>query len=289
MGKIFEKEINILTDDEPMGAEFHVCECGYEECSANKPYEYIPIDYWVIHYCLDGEGYFQVREKQTHIHAGDIFMIPPHARNKYYPEPKNPWIYQWIGLRGSLVQPILEKCGLTPEEHVLHHKVDLKLQTMYEQVFDNFHKEHELKAVGITFQLLDYIRNNVYNRKKDHLTSGELYFEAAVNYINKNYAGNIAISDIADAVSIDRTYVFKLFQKFTNMSPSQYLQTYRLDKACVLLRKSSLSVTDIAYAVGFQQSPYFSKLFTQYKGVTPSKYRKEFIQMQIEQNVDLEG
>ena len=62
------------------------------------------------------------------------------------------------------------------------------------------------------------------------------------------------------------------------MSPSQYVQHYRLDKACVLLRKSSMSITDIGYAVGFQHSPYFTKLFTQYMGVTPSEYRKEFMQ-----------
>lgn len=272
-----------MTDDQPMGEEFHLCECGYEECRPTKPYEFITIDYWVIHYCIDGEGYFQVKDHQTHIHAGDIFMIPPYTRNKYYPKAENPWTYQWIGMKGTLARQFLEECGLTPESHVLHHKIDLKLQTMFEQVFDNFHEKHRLKAFGITFQLLDYIKNNVYNSTSDSLTSGELYYHAALNYISKNYTNNITISDIATAANIDRTYLFKLFQKFTGKSPSQYLQNFRLDNASVLLRKSSLSVTDIAYMVGFQQSSYFSKMFTQYKGVTPSEYRKEFIRMQIEE------
>lgn len=110
------------------------------------------------------------------------------------------------------------------------------------------------------------------------LTPSEIYFQTALNYIQKNYTNNISISDIAATASIDRTYIFKLFQKYTKQSPSQYLQSFRLEKACVLLRKSSLCVTDTAYAVGFQQPAYFSKLFTQYKGITPSQYRKEFLQ-----------
>lgn len=287
MAKFFEKEIAILTRDEPLFEDFQLCECGYEECQPTKPYEFIPIDYWVIHYCIDGEGYFQIRDKQNHIHPGDIFMIPPHTRNKYYPHQKNPWSYQWIGLRGDVVPQILKKCGLTSEEYILHHKIDLRLQTLFEQIFDNFHTEHELRAFGITFQLLDYIKNNVHNRKQDHLTSGELYFHAALNYIHKNYVDNITIADISTAASIDRTYLFKLFQKFTNMSPSQYLRTYRLDKAAVLLRKSSVSITDIAYMVGFQQAPHFTKLFTQYKKMTPSDYRKDFIQMNMSKDSEI--
>lgn len=282
MGRFFENEISILTDDKPLGTEFHLCECGYEECRPTKPFEFITIDYWVIHYCIDGEGYFQINDQISHIRAGDIFMIPPHTSNKYHPNTENPWSYQWIGLNGTLVRKVLEICGLTPESYILHHKVDLKLRTLFEQVYDNFQKDNRLKALGITFQLLDYIRNNVYNQTLDHLTSGEMYYHAALNYISKNYMNNITISDIAAATNIDRTYLFKLFQKFANMSPSQYLQTFRLDNAVVLLRKSSFSVTDIAYMVGFQQASYFSKMFTQYKGMTPSEYRKEFIKMQLE-------
>lgn len=287
MGKIFEKEISILTNDKPLGTDFHLCECGYEECRPNKPYEYILIDYWVIHYCVSGEGHFYIKDHYTHIHAGDVFIIPAHTKNKYFPDEKNPWIYQWIGLSGNIVPLLLKKCGLTPEEYALHHKPDSRLQTLFEQIHDNFHNERELKAIGITYQLLDYIRNNIYNGKQDHLTSGELYFQTALNYIQKNYPDNITISDIAAAANIDRTYVFKLFQKYTQQSPSQYLQTFRLEKACVLLRKSSLSITDTAYAVGFQQPAYFSKLFTQYKGISPSQYRKEFLRSYLENNHEI--
>lgn len=141
----------------------------------------------------------------------------------------------------------------------------------------NFNENVILKVFLQLFLLFDYLGNHLRLKQKAELSTTEVYFNAILNYIHKNYADNISISDIATANNIDRTYVFKLFQKYLKISPSQYLQQYRLSKACTLLRKTSLSITDISYTVGFQHAPYFTKLFTQYIGETPSEYRKEYM------------
>lgn len=277
MEKLFEKEISILMNEEAIGEEFHVCESGFEQCRPAKPYEFIPIDYWVIHYCVDGEGYFQVRDQQNHIHAGDLFMIPAHTKNKYYPDPEHPWSYRWVGLRGTLVETLLARCGLSSENYLLHHMQDSRLESLFEQVHDSMQGDHRLRTLGNAMELLDYLEHDVHNRKQDSLSPGKSYYNNALHYIHKNYFNNISVSDVAEATNIDRTYIFKLFQKYSGISPSQYLQQYRLDKAAILLRKSNLSITDVSYAVGFQHSPYFTKLFTHYKGMTPSEYRKTFL------------
>ncbi len=277
MGKIFEDDTGVLLNHASMSNEFQLYECGYEECKPGKPYEFIPIDYWVIHYCIAGEGYFQILDKQNHIQAGDLFMIPPHTRNKYYPDSKNPWSYRWVGLRGKNVKRILSLCGLSPENYIIHHNVDSNLDRLFERVYLDLQKGQHLMAHGSVFYLLDYIQNNIRNVQLDHLSPGEAYFHQILNYIHKNYFNDISISDIAENNNIDRTYVFKLFQKYMGISPSQYLQHYRLDKACVLLRKSSLSITEIGYAVGFQHSPYFTKVFKDYIGTSPSEYRKDYM------------
>lgn len=80
MGKIFKNDVSVLFNNNPISKDFHLYECGYEECKPTKPYEFVPIDYWVIHYCIAGEGIFQIEDKQNHIKAGDIFMIPPYTK-----------------------------------------------------------------------------------------------------------------------------------------------------------------------------------------------------------------
>ena len=67
-----------------------------------------------------------------------------------------------------------------------------------------------------------------------------LYFNQAIHFIHKNYFNNISIADIATAANIDRTYMYKLFQKYTKQSPSQYLQQYRLEKAKHFITEKAL-------------------------------------------------
>lgn len=276
METFFEDDTGILMMDHPLMPNFHLCECGYEECKPTKPYEFIPIDYWVIHYCVFGEGYFHIANTQNVIQAGDIFILPPHMRNKYYPNQSNPWSYRWIGLRGSDAENILSMCGISSSNCVLHRTPDAQLDSLFQKVYADSYYGNRLGALGSVFQILGHLQNTIKNSQDEHLTSSEVYFQQLLSYIHKNYFNSITISDIAEANNIDRTYVFKLFQKFKNVSPSQYLQHYRLDKASTLLRKTSLSITDIGYAVGFQHTPYFTKLFHEYIGLTPSEYRREF-------------
>ncbi|MGH1847233.1 helix-turn-helix transcriptional regulator [Enterococcus gilvus] len=88
---------------------------------------------------------------------------------------------------------------------------------------------------------------------------------------------NLSVNQIAEEKNIDRTYLYKLFQTHKGIGPSEYIQDLKLQKACSLLRKSSLTITEIAYETGFSSSSYFSKFFHSKITISPSAYRKKFI------------
>lgn len=277
MGKIFKDHSDVYFDDDRISDEFHLYECGYEECLPAKPYEFKPLDYWVVHYCVHGEGYMEIQGQTRHLKAGDLFIIPPFTRNKYYPDLENPWAYRWIGLFGTIVPKYLEKCSFSKESCFLHYKVDNTLENLFESVYDSYRFNHKLQAMGNVFHLLDYLQNHLAVNREDQLTAGEIHFHSILKYIHQNYFNEISVQGIAQEMNIDRTYIFKLFKKYMQISPSQYILRYRLDKASVLLRKTALSITDIGYAMGFNTPAYFSKMFTEYIGTTPSGYRKKYL------------
>ena len=131
--------------------------------------------------------------------------------------------------------------------------------------------------IGCFYLLLDYLRNVREQSMGAALLQSEVLYQNLLHYIHLHYFQDISIAQMAEENNIDRTYIFKLFKKYQHTSPSQYLLEYRLDKACMLLMKTSLSITDISFAVGFQNAPYFSRQFVRYKGMTPSAYRKQFL------------
>lgn len=277
MSSVFRNRIGLSFYETHVGEDLNICEAGYEQCRPTKPYEFIPIDYYAIHYCLRGEGIFQVQNNVQHIYPGDIFMIPPHTPNKYFPIPENPWFYRWVGVHGKAAQEILKGCGLTREHFCIRHQVNSELESYFEKVYIACKEKQDLKAIGNLYHLLDYIKNNQQDSLIPLLSQSEVHYNELLRYIHQHYFQDITIASMAADNNIDRTYIFKLFKKYKNTSPSQYLLEYRLDKACLLLMKTSLSITDISYAVGFQNAPYFSRQFTKQKGMTPSAYRKNFL------------
>ncbi len=63
----------------------------------------------------------------------------------------------------------------------------------------------------------------------------------------KFFSNNLSISQLASEYNIDRSYLFKLFQRYEQTNPSIYVQNLKLQKACSLLRKSSLTITEISF------------------------------------------
>ena len=78
-------------------------------------------------------------------------------------------------------------------------------------------------------------------------------------------------------MGISRSHLFRSFQNYVRKSPKEYLSEYRIKQACHLLKETTLSVSAIAYSVGFANNLYFSKAFKKQKGIGPSEYRKKHV------------
>lgn len=102
-----------------------------------------------------------------------------------------------------------------------------------------------------------------------------LSLTAMIGVIQKNYPGKLLLKDISSAGSCCKTKCTSLFQRYLSVSPMQYLNNYRLEKGCAMLRNSSMSVTDVTYAYGFSGTSYFCELFHRHYGITPNEYSKE--------------
>lgn len=272
----FEDNVSILINSNKLDSEFHLYEVGYEKCRPTKPFEYIPINYWVLHYCMEGEGYFSTPSvPKQKITAGDIFLIPANSRNMYYPNPDNPWTYRWVGFSGEAANLYMEKIGFNQTNCILKGSIDVKMSTLFEMIYLDFKQNNLFAALSKTFSLFECLTKKIHAQIPKN--ASEELFENILIYIDENFTSNLQINEIARIHNIDRTYLFKLFVKYNEGSPSTYIQKLKLEKSCSLLRKSSLNVTDISYQTGFSSPSYFSKFFVSKMKMTPLQYRNSFI------------
>ena len=71
-----------------------------------------------------------------------------------------------------------------------------------------------------------------------------------------------------------KQYTIKKFHEYLNMTPSQYLNKKKIDKAIELLLSTELSILNIAFECGFNNIEYFDKIFKKTMGLTPLRYRQ---------------
>ena len=141
---------------------------------------------------------------------------------------------------------------------------------------------NELKRCGTLFHLFALLTASKQTststpEKPQYDYSSSTYFEHALQFIQFNYNRNIQISDIADYIGITRSYLFNIFKQNLNLAPKEYLLQYRMDKAKEFLEETTDSIQDIALSVGYNDALAFSKMFRHIVGVSPSQYRKSFL------------
>jgi AraC-like DNA-binding protein len=81
------------------------------------------------------------------------------------------------------------------------------------------------------------------------------------------------VGELADAVSQDRSQLFRRVKQLFGESPSDLIRRMRVEEGRRLLTEGSATVTDVAYAVGFNSLSYFCRCFQDAYGSTPAAYR----------------
>lgn len=93
-------------------------------------------------------------------------------------------------------------------------------------------------------------------------------------FIENNYSDiNLSLQSIASYLKMSPAYVGRIFKQYEGGSVGDYLNGYRLDKACELLIESNYNVKEIADFLGFNNASYFITLFKKKYGVTPKEFR----------------
>lgn len=131
-------------------------------------------------------------------------------------------------------------------------------------------------ASAILIEISNQFRSNMQNTPV-----GNRRFEEIVAYINATYRDEVSISDIADKFGYNAKYMARLFRKYLNMSPKDYLLALRLKVAELKLLDTTDTVATIAKNCGFSNEYYFMRLFKKKYGISPSTYRNAYSMQNI--------
>lgn len=145
-------------------------------------------------------------------------------------------------------------------------------------LLENEIKEKEpgyvFQSTAFFMQVIGFLSRCYSNSEAPELQS-VLRIGEIISHMEHHYAGPITLSHLARVGHMSKSSLQRAFKDATGFSPIDYLIRLRVGKACEWLKNSSLTVTEIAFKVGFTDSNYFTRQFTKIRGIAPREFRRQ--------------
>ncbi len=162
-----------------------------------------------------------------------------------------------------------------------HQETGRQIQDIYRMSKDpspDYELRVHLILTGIWLNLYRYYRSLPASEQQPQKHLARL--KEILSYIQDHYTQEITLDEIADHVNICKSECCRFFKKYMKMTIFEYILFLRIQNSLPLLRAGE-SVTRIAGLTGFSTSAYYGQIFKRYMGCSPSRYRKEHMDVPV--------
>ncbi|MGL4736566.1 MAG: helix-turn-helix domain-containing protein [Cellulosilyticaceae bacterium] len=236
-----------------------------------------------ITYFVKGEQVYTVGNENYPLESGDLFITLPGEQHSSGGHPKDKSHIFYMQIHPEAVRKLCYDEAEASEllSDLLQIKVrafrgsrtlEVLLQQLlqYGQEKTTYHKTR-IQATVVEY-LMEVVRHahQIENREKCSMME-------VVDYIQEKIEEPLSIRMLAVYMGLSEGRLKANFRKEIGMPPGEYILRQKVKRAKVLLEEPSLSITDIAYQLGFSNSQYFATVFKRFSAVTPKEYRRTFI------------
>jgi len=233
-------------------------------------------NFYEVYFLEKGFCQYFIDDKIYEVHAGDVVLIPEGVIHKtVYKDTNHSRRLLYCAeacVPSELVAQLSSAAYLFRNEDISH-----KIRMIFDEIDEEYSGEDAFseKVILGNVKLLFYHLARNAGKAIPH-SAGNGYVAQTIDYIKKNFSGDIRLPLLAERSSVCPEHLSRIFKKETGFCISEYLTMIRLQNAAQLLRSQpNLSVSEIAARCGYNDSNYFSEQFKKYNGVSPLAYRKK--------------
>ncbi len=226
----------------------------------------------------DGAGWLETSAttRRLHIRSGSLFWLFPRITHAYAPDTSG-WTEQWVFFEGPLAERFERLGFLCAAQPVQYMEGNRAIETIFTQIHADFAHGgpltsvlsaalvHRLVLIAYQFSMESQAEHDPVVREIQH--SRRMLDDHAFESCN--------IEELADACHMGYSTFRRHFKDIVGYAPKEYILRVRLRKAKELLAFTQESVTEIAKNVGFADPYYFSRVFHDKEGLSPSLFRAQ--------------
>jgi len=245
------------------------------------------LDEYQLLYISKGKGSFvSMSHTEQSIEEGNMFLLFPGEWHNYHPENHVGWDEYWIGFNGNAINNRVDNGFFSKQKPIFKVGINNEIVELYLQAINIANEQKagfQQVLAGIVNLLLGLAFSLNKNQFLENLQVNNQINKAKMIIVENLFTG-IKAEEIAEKINMSYSWFRRIFKDYTGFAPAQYIQELKIQKGKELLTNTSLSVKEIAFKMGFENSEYFFTAFKKKTGMTPIQYREFTQRSRIENN-----
>ena len=226
-------------------------------------------DYHVL-YIMEGACHITENGEEIAVRAGNIILYRPYERQEYRFLAADKTVSAFVHFSGTVAEEVLADAGISARVTPLGEAAEPG--RIFRAMVEEWSMQKPCYAASAVALFLQFLA--AVSRQRAYLAKGispakQHGMDAVLRYMHTHVAENHDVAFFAAMCHQSEGRFAHAFKESTGTSPKHYLLGLKMDMAAQLLAGSTLSVAEIARAVGIEDENYFSRLFKRFTGKTP--------------------
>ena len=255
--------------------DFAVVFGGYERCRPDYKINRRNFPWHCLEFVSRGTGTLHLANEDHELQPGSYYLYGPSLAHRIETSAGNPLGKYFVGFTGPGVESFFEDCGLAPGQ-VGRCMQGEPIRRAFDLLIDRGVRKSALArplCSLITRQLLMMCQDDTANSVNTGSPAYGSYMRAR-DYIEANFLDLKSQEATAKACGMDAPYLCRLFSRYHDETPYQFLTRLRMDHAASLLLEGDASVKSVAAKLGYNDPFHFSRVFKSVHHVPPSRFRQ---------------
>ncbi len=246
---------------------------GREQCSPAYRIERDTFKFRSIEFVSSGRGELTIDGVTYPLRPGTIYGYGPRVRHIIETDPEKPMVKHFVDFVGDELSSLLKRTGLG-NPHPLYASKPFRMRSIFENLLqtgatESRHRD-ELCALLLR-QLILYADDTSLPQQEAFSPAWQTYLRCR-QHIERNCLEITSIKQVASECFVDIAYLARLFKRYAEETPLQFLTRLKMAHAADLLSKGDLLVKQVAEQIGFADPYHFSRVFKRVYGIPPETF-----------------